>query len=209
MTLARNVELIGSNWSSGTAGTGVLARGHSDNNPSSAQAASADDLLGYTNTGNNSGQAGNSGWEQRRTHTLSNGEVIWDLAGNVWEWVDWQVTPARKAYDATDGAPVGGWREWRLIDRFIGENGIDEMRPETWASSFIIFNAGIPDTVNSLTGASNGLGQYCAGNNSSGGAVFRGGGWGNGANAGIFAVYLRYAPSNTVTDVGIRCVFQP
>ena len=25
--------------------------------------------------------------EAKRTHHLSNGEVIWDVAGNVWEWV--------------------------------------------------------------------------------------------------------------------------
>ena len=25
--------------------------------------------------------------KQRRTHTLSNGEVIWDVSGNAWEWV--------------------------------------------------------------------------------------------------------------------------
>ena len=27
------------------------------------------------------------GNNERRTHTLSNGEVIWDVAGNAWEWV--------------------------------------------------------------------------------------------------------------------------
>ena len=27
------------------------------------------------------------GIKQSRTHTLSNGEIIWDVSGNVWEWV--------------------------------------------------------------------------------------------------------------------------
>ena len=28
-------------------------------------------------------------WVPKRTHTLSNGEVIWDMAGNVWEWTSY------------------------------------------------------------------------------------------------------------------------
>ena len=27
--------------------------------------------------------------DQRRTRTLSNGSVIWDFGGNVWQWVDY------------------------------------------------------------------------------------------------------------------------
>jgi hypothetical protein len=86
MTIARNIEAQLSNWTTGTAastaiGIGGLYRGHSDNNPVTALEAGTD-TDGYIGTGN-------SGFSiERRTHTLSNGEVIWDLGGNVYEWID-------------------------------------------------------------------------------------------------------------------------
>jgi formylglycine-generating enzyme required for sulfatase activity len=33
----------------------------------------------------------------------------------------------------------------------------------------------------------------------------RGGNWNNGANAGLFALNLNNAPSNTNTNIGFRC----
>jgi hypothetical protein len=47
---------------------------------------------GYRGTGNSSAQAVGYGWEQRRTHQLSNGQVIWDVAGNLWEAVNFNET---------------------------------------------------------------------------------------------------------------------
>ena len=41
----------------------------------------------YDQTGNNETQIAGAGKEQRRTHFLSNGDVIWDLAGNAGEWI--------------------------------------------------------------------------------------------------------------------------
>ncbi|MDD4221340.1 MAG: SUMF1/EgtB/PvdO family nonheme iron enzyme, partial [Candidatus ainarchaeum sp.] len=70
MTLARNIEQVPSNWSSGTIGEGYLPRG----NTNLGRAGSSPDPEG---TGNN-----------KRTLSLTNGEVIWDLAGNVWEWTN-------------------------------------------------------------------------------------------------------------------------
>jgi formylglycine-generating enzyme required for sulfatase activity len=198
MTVAQNVELVNANWSSGTAGTGVLARGHNDNSPASALAAAADNDP-YSGTGNNSGQAANSGWEQARTLTLNNGGVIWDLPGNVWEWVDWNVTPAEKAYQSGAGNDLSvdrGWKEWTVIDTKIG--GGDEMKPETWESNFF-------PGLNSL----NGLGGYYAGLNNYGGAALRGGDWLDTTGAGAFALLLYHPESFALSRVGFRCVYRP
>ncbi|OYX41051.1 hypothetical protein B7Y94_05650, partial [Candidatus Saccharibacteria bacterium 32-49-12] len=54
--------------------------------------------------------------EQKRTHTLSNGEVIWDLAGNVWEW-----TNGTAAAYSQPGAAGYAWRQWNSIS---GDNGL-------------------------------------------------------------------------------------
>jgi hypothetical protein len=75
LTIAYEIEKTASNWSSGVVGTGMLNRGHSDSSPNSALAVT-DTNDPYTETGNNSGQAAGSGWEQKRTHTLSNGQVV-------------------------------------------------------------------------------------------------------------------------------------
>lgn len=195
MTIARDLERVDANWSGGNAGVGVLSRGHSDYSPYNALAASTDNDP-YSGTGNTSAQAANSGWEQKRTHTLFNGEVIWDLAGNVWEWVDWQVTPANKAYiAATPIAADQGWKEFSALNTKITD--ADEMKPETWQAFY-----------SSLTG-NEGIGLYFAGTNSSGGAALRGGYWGDGSRTGAFTLFLNNYAGSANAAFGFRCVYRP
>lgn len=199
MTIAYSIEETDSNWSNGD-GTGMLNRGHSDN--SSTALAVTDINDDYDGTGNNSGQAPGSGWEQKRTHTLSNGEVIWDFAGNVRQWVDWTtggsltgVTPANKAYYSTDGAPQSTWIQFTTLDTNI--NNGDEMETLAW------------QPLDSSLNSSNGIGLYYAGDNLSGGAALRGGNWNNNTHSGVFALALNASASFTGSYIGFRCVFRP
>ncbi len=86
-TIARNIEAGSQNWSGRYVGGGMLNRGHSDSVPSNLIPASSNDSDSYIGTNNTSADATGSGWEQKRTHKLSTGEIIWDFAGNAWEWV--------------------------------------------------------------------------------------------------------------------------
>ena len=82
---ALNIANQGVNWSSGIAYIGELNRGYSNNYSSGSSAASPDDNQACFGTGQ---VCSSSQWsDQRRTHVLSSGGVIWDLSGNVWQWV--------------------------------------------------------------------------------------------------------------------------
>lgn len=85
-TVARNITTVDKNWSSGRAYTGLLNTGLYEEKQSAEASFSAgrDDeaCLGSRESCNSGTWARN-----KRTHTLSNGEVIWDLAGNVPEIV--------------------------------------------------------------------------------------------------------------------------
>lgn len=105
MTIAKNVLSVSSNWSGGSVGSGYIYSGHNDNSPNGSQAADTNDANGYYNTGNVTPSS------QRRTLTLSNGEVIWDLAGNVWEWTAGQTISGQPGI-ANNG---WAWREWTAI----------------------------------------------------------------------------------------------
>ena len=85
MTLARNIERIPENWTSGIVGTGEIYRGNTDGNPFSCLEATADDTNGYF--GKTDG-LGDYNLNQRRTLKLTNGETIWDMSGNMLEWVN-------------------------------------------------------------------------------------------------------------------------
>ena len=101
--IAHNVENVGFNWNGGVAGTNQMSDGHSDNSPASALATAAD-----TSPCSGTGQTCDlSTWDsQRRVYKLSNDQYIWDLGGNVWEWVDQTVT---NDYPIVNSA-AAGWQ---------------------------------------------------------------------------------------------------
>ena len=91
-SLARNIELVPSNWSGQAVGSGSLNRGqHVDAGVSawSYYSASDDDSKGcYRPSQSGDRPEDYCTWDdEKRTHTLSNGEVVWDLAGNLREFV--------------------------------------------------------------------------------------------------------------------------
>ena len=85
-SMVRHIELMADNWSGGNVGSSEgLSQGHAYSVPNQALAASSDDNKGCHGTEQIcDGRTWN---KQRRTHTFSNGEVIWDVSGNAWEWV--------------------------------------------------------------------------------------------------------------------------
>jgi len=208
MTIARNIEATLINDIDAANGI-QLATGHSDNAPANALVAATEGALTNctltsslgdpangscslrtdTNIYSGTGQswaatgyvAGGSNKSQMRTHVLSNGNVIWDLSGNVWEWTDMQCTAANWNSNV-------GWLEWN-------NTGLTD-----WEKLVAGPNGALTST--------NGAGQYY-GCTAASAALLRGAYWSNGSLAGVFAVLLTDAPTGTGTNVGFRCALQP
>jgi len=183
MTIAQNVLSVTSNWSSGVVGTGYIYSGHNDNVPANALEASTDDSLGYTNTGNASGN-------QRRTLTLTNGEVIWDLSGNVYDWT--AGTIAGTAQPGLTGEVAYAWKEWNNAS--LLQNGLPtNSMPSSTGIAGITWNS------------SAGVGQlYSNYGEAATRAFLRGGSWGNGGSAGVLYLFLNGSAGGAGTAVGFR-----
>jgi hypothetical protein len=184
MTIARDIENTASNWSSGIVGTGQIPRGHSDSSPSSALAIT-DVNDPYIGTGNNSGEAPGSGWEQKRTHALSNGSEIWDFAGNVYSWVDWDASSV--------GFDLGPVDETAALYEFpgahVGSLTNEDYKPENLTYTSV-----------------HGMGRWYGG---SGGATLRGGFWSEGLFAGAFSLILFRDTLGSLAFTGFRCSYRP
>lgn len=187
MTIARNIEANSMNWSSGNVNSGAINSGHNDGVPNNPLAGSTDvdGCFGTGQTCTNIIWAG-----QRRTHVLSNGEVFWDFSGNVWEWIDWQVTLAQKAYVSSDGAPGVFWREWTAIDTNISLGST--MEPKTWQATNLALNS------------ANGIGMYSSGTVDPA-AALRGASWNDNSGAGVYSLTLVYNSATIASYVGFRC----
>jgi hypothetical protein len=190
MTMAHDIESVDANWSGGSVGSGCLFRGN----------AGLDDACGYDGVNSEYG----SGRDSRASFELSNGEVIWDLSGNVWEWIDWtkggfltQIDPSQKAYDGNDSEPVAGYIELPLIDSNI-ESG-KQMASASWKPT------------DATLDTTDGIGAYFGGLNISGGTPLRGGGVVNGAQTGLYALVLDYEKNGPDVPIffGFRCVYRP
>ena len=93
MTVANNIAAVADNWDGGTVGTSSINVGHNDNSPDAALSA-GDTLDPCADTGE---ICDFSTWNlQRRTHKLSNGEFIWDMSGNLWEWIDYVIDAVKQ-----------------------------------------------------------------------------------------------------------------
>jgi hypothetical protein len=201
LTIGANIARVAGNWSSGTVGVGTINRGHSDNNPTSPCAASNDDSLAWVQTDCTPKNSSGDVWNQKRTHTLSTGAVIWDLAGNVFDWTSYVIPNNNaKPFVSADGAPLNSWREFTALDMSFGSLTRGELTPTNAQKSF--WN-------DSWASSSSGIGRYYSGMNGSGGALFRGGPWYDGISSGLFAAFLSDSPSTTNTYVGLRCVARP
>lgn len=183
MTIAQNVLSVPSNWSTGTVGSGYIYSGHSDSSPTKSLAASTDSD-GYYGTGQTAVSS------QRRTLTLTNGEVIWDLAGNVWDWTSGTVqTPTIQPGVTSAGY---AWREWTAVTN-AGTLAINPSPAGTGLTNANTWNS------------SNGIGQIYSSSDEVGlRGCLRGGAWGGGSGAGVLSLSSYGGPGYTYTGVGFR-----
>jgi hypothetical protein len=201
LTIGANIAQVGANWSSGTVGVGSINRGHSDNNPASACAASSDDTLAWVQTDCTPKNSGGDVWNQKRTHTLSTGAIIWDLAGNIWDWTDFVIPDINtKPFVSTDGTPVSAWREFTALDSGLTSMTRGQLTPISALKLF--WN-------DAWTTSAYGIGLYVSGPNGSGGALLRGAPWMDGAASGLFAAGIHWNSSTTAPYIGLRCVARP
>lgn len=222
MTIARNAEAQAGNWSLGSVGSGYLFAGHNDNSPGKARVASTTDTgnnrCAYTDgdpgteapascpTNTASGQSGTGG-NQVRTFTLSNGAVIWDIAGNVWEHVQRSTNNAgddttvmNPLPDCTDNAAAWGWCQY---------GSTTTPYVSSWTSSVARDYVG---PSNTSYNSAQGVGQvytYKNGTSQSTTVFLRGASWTGTSSAGAFALYLSWTADYTGNRVGFRCASDP
>jgi formylglycine-generating enzyme required for sulfatase activity len=122
---------------------------------------------------------------------LSNGEIIWDIGGNAWDWTNDTIIGANQP--TVTSSPGFTWRQLTALTT-NGTLPYDEYRPSnaSWNSSQNmgqIFSDGTP------------------GNNTVYGFI-RGGGWGDASASGVFTLSLPFTPSLSHSAIGFRCVMR-
>ncbi|MDD5696763.1 MAG: prepilin-type N-terminal cleavage/methylation domain-containing protein [Candidatus Pacebacteria bacterium] len=169
MALARDIESVSSNYASG-----ILKRGN----------------VGITDAGSYDGADPDTGNADTKAQlTLSNGQTIWHLSGNVWEWVDFTITGAG-SQPQTPNYAAWTWDDFKDVTNWGNILGRENVAPKSTA-------------LDSSTGA----GQvYYKSDDTGLRALRRGGFWSFNFYAGVFALALNYSPADPSSDgIGFRC----
>ena len=191
MALARNIESVDWNFG-GDAGLSEygISRGLTNNINTSGYPASNDDNDScYLALQSSSGPPASCDLAHydvaRRVHRLSNGEKIWDLAGNVSEWISDDFTQNYGSADWIINIPAG------TIKNLFGPYVNYPAGPAHPTGNIYMYNMG-----------------YLSGNVAPPYVVFRGGGWDYGRYSGIYTAYF-VPTTHASADVGFRCYYQP
>jgi hypothetical protein len=215
-SIARNIELVPVNWvegvvggtDSGNGGTDAnyINKGHSDSTPLEPLIAAASDTDACFNTGqevnagvDNSCTGAGAGFSlQKRTHELSNGQVIWDFSGNVEEWV--VDDPGGSLGSPSDISQITATSHPGPYN-FTGglasssRDGKSQIGP---VGNYLSLNSG------NFGGLGNLNGPFSLG------ALTRGGRYNNSTGSGIFAVNQQVSNSGEGRSyIGFRCVYRP
>ncbi|MBN2197627.1 discoidin domain-containing protein [Candidatus Wolfebacteria bacterium] len=192
MTIAENATTVASNWSGGSVGSGTLARGwaantsYGDSWTNTVVAPSTGPSCLYNTDINTCDSSGTHLY--RRTLTLTNGNEIWDISGNVWEWTD----KTSVCYEQPEQIGSAG-SEWLEYNDASGINykGFSYLRlpNNEWSSSHGIGRI-YTDVGNSAAVIR---------------AFHRGGDWSIGSYAGVFTLGLYNAPGSSSVNFGFRC----
>ena len=208
MTIAHNILLQPANWcdadgsncgnAPGTAGK-VLASGHNDSSPNFPLESSTNDAQACygTVTANVNTACGADPSTQKRTLTLSNGSVLWDLVGNVLHWTSGTAT---KGDIPNDGAGSGGGFEYNL-NTGLGLPVVGSYNTLSY------INPAVQNPAAASWGVAQGLGflgsDFSTGSPDVVGFI-RGGYWVVGPNSGAFTLGLGNAPSFSNSGLGFR-----
>ncbi|CAN5531517.1 hypothetical protein BH10BDE1_BH10BDE1_17730 [soil metagenome] len=207
--MIRNVAARGTNWDSGTAGTGKMFSGHSDGVLSATAVADGFGAAGtsllsagtgtdaYVGTGNASTDLFGSGKEQRRTFDLSNGEKIWDISGN--------------ARDTNDADGLGN----TLSYTGPGSSGLNDVfsaavtafLPTIALSGGGTFDANwIQPATAGLDNATNAIGRFYLSSGARAGRILtRGGNFSPGNSPGVFAADFDSDTASQSSTGAFRC----
>jgi prepilin-type N-terminal cleavage/methylation domain-containing protein len=165
MAIARDIELVKSNWTGGAIGSGVIKKGN---------------VGAVTGGYDGDNPEYGTGRNDLAKLKLSNGQEIWDFSGNVWEWVDNTIPLSNMPSQA----------RWTVF-------------PSASFNNYLPKSEVIP--LGSYTDNYAGGAIYYGSNTNNPRAFLRGGYWYNGANAGVFALYLDYGSSARNFNFGFRC----
>ena len=181
--LATDITNVGQNWSSGVVGTGYMSRGFADNDPANAIATGSDSFPATDNMGSPDTCGGGvcTGEYWSRTYKTSRGELIWDLAGNVWEW----------------------------FDDLHGDDGTEAWQDFT--NGTYSYNGISLEPANTSWNYTQGVGRIYDGDGATVGSTYAapfGGNWSNGTNAGVWTSnWHAYSPSSARNyHIGFRCI---
>ena len=207
MTIAHDILTQPANWcdadgsncgvAPGTSGK-VLASGHNDSVPNMPLEASSDDAqacFGTVTAGVNT-PCGSDASTQKRTLTLSNGEVIWDLVGNVAHWTSGTETQGNLPSFGGAGGPF----------EYNTDTGFGFDVPDDWGT-LSYTNPAIHNPAAASWGVANGVGILVSGFSSGSPTVIafgRGGTWGVGPVSGAFTLNLGGTPSDSDPVIGFR-----
>jgi hypothetical protein len=216
MTMARDIENVAENWTSGTIGVDCLKTGNTNayncnGNPTGFNGPAVKNYLvpsGLTNSSNILAK-----------FTFSNGNEVWDLAGNISEWVDLDptdniYTPITWISRPSDG---GNYTNVELKNLDTNINITDELHFDTYSPNDIALDG------------SNGVGRYHGSAHDlvqPGGGLVRGGNaQQTGLQAGIFRMdvgfhifhdtfawfigFPSFNAGRSPNNIGFRCVWRP
>jgi len=247
MTIARNIEKNAANWSDNSThlngmSNAYLNVGHSCRQGFRGTEYRKNGGSGFTEgplAASNNDDAGlfgliqgsfetapqtlnENGWNLfRRTHFLTNGEIIWDFSGNVWDWVD------RFIPKASDRVRIDNHIDNNYLETNACNSNFGVIKENEWYSlnkniCDITLYTGInyfPEgedqyglRVNQFTNL-NRYGRYHPTKNENiSGAAMRGGSYTHGdADNGIYSMGMGYSenPATIKCEVGFRCVWKP